>query len=190
MANWALVENDKIVQTLDNLPDTWKNVSGLNKSSDDIGFLASLGWLYIEKQHQSFNSNTHEVASYHHEYINGKVIETIQLREKQEVQIVQSPDPVSFSSPEPRFLQKIRQKRNELLQASDWTQLTDVQSSMTDEEKYRWNQYRQDLRDFPEQYQNSGRSGVDFNRIVWPDHRSYVWPPAVASQDINPIVTE
>lgn len=41
--------------------------------------------------------------------------------------------------------QDIRQRRNELLTASDWTQLSDNQ--LTDEEKQSWAVYRQALRD-------------------------------------------
>jgi hypothetical protein len=42
-------------------------------------------------------------------------------------------------------------KRGNLLRESDWTQLPDVASSFDDEEKKRWIEYRQDLRDMTKQ---------------------------------------
>ena len=42
-----------------------------------------------------------------------------------------------------QFWNALRQRRNELLSASDWTQLRDVQSSVD------WSVYRQALRDLP-----------------------------------------
>jgi hypothetical protein len=42
-------------------------------------------------------------------------------------------------------------KRSTLLYQSDWTQLPDVQHTLDDEEKLRWGQYRQDLRDITKQ---------------------------------------
>jgi hypothetical protein len=42
-----------------------------------------------------------------------------------------------------------RATRNQLLSASDWTVLPD--SPLTDEEKFAWIIYRQELRDFPSQ---------------------------------------
>lgn len=58
------------------------------------------------------------------------------------------------------FIQSVRRKRNSLLGASDWTQLPDA--PLTDEQKQQWIEYRQALRDLPNQ-------GVfDPNLIQWP----------------------
>jgi hypothetical protein len=51
----------------------------------------------------------------------------------------------------------IKKQRLELLQKSDWTQLSDVQLST----KQAWADYRQQLRDIPAQ------SGYPFN-VIWP----------------------
>jgi hypothetical protein len=53
------------------------------------------------------------------------------------------------------------QKRAMMLYESDWTQLPDAQETLDDEEKIRWKQYRQDLRDITKQ------PGWPLN-IVWP----------------------
>lgn len=42
---------------------------------------------------------------------------------------------------------KLRIKRNEMLRASDWTQMSD--SALTDSKKAEWATYRQALRDLP-----------------------------------------
>jgi hypothetical protein len=52
-----------------------------------------------------------------------------------------------------------REKRNQLLKDSDWTQLADA--SLTDEKKLEWKQYRQLLRDLP-------TTQTDPINIVWP----------------------
>jgi tail assembly chaperone len=46
----------------------------------------------------------------------------------------------------------IRRHRDELLSASDWTQLNDA--VMTSEEKLAWSAYRQALRDIPQDFDN------------------------------------
>lgn len=53
----------------------------------------------------------------------------------------------------------IRLKRNQLLAASDWTQIPDA--PLTEEQKEAWRTYRQALRDIPQMY-----ASVD--DIVWP----------------------
>ncbi len=44
-----------------------------------------------------------------------------------------------------------REKRNQLLAESDWTQFQDVLSYMPDDKKQEWKLYRQALRDIPSQ---------------------------------------
>ena len=47
-------------------------------------------------------------------------------------------------------MQYLRDKRNDKLIASDWTQMPD--SPLTDSKKQEWATYRQQLRDLPESY--------------------------------------
>lgn len=59
------------------------------------------------------------------------------------------PDPVIIQPPtQEQLLAVIRQKRNSLLAASDWTQVAD--SPLSPEKRTAWAEYRQQLRDFPE----------------------------------------
>ena len=58
-----------------------------------------------------------------------------------------------------RELERTRQKRNELLRETDWTQLND--SPLIAGKKAEWVSYRQTLRDITDQ--------SDIFNIVWPD---------------------
>ncbi len=66
-----------------------------------------------------------------------------------------------FSKPEKqkRLLQEIRQKRNQLLQETDWTQFPD--SPLKNKQKSAWNKYRQQLRDLPQDFKNP-------ENVKWP----------------------
>lgn len=56
----------------------------------------------------------------------------------------------------------IRQKRNDLLIASDWTQVND--SPLSDAKKAEWATYRQELRDLPSSHQST----TNFDDVVFP----------------------
>jgi hypothetical protein len=56
-----------------------------------------------------------------------------------------------LSSTEMLLRKSAIQKRNSLLYLSDWTQLPDVQETFDAEEKVRWAEYRQKLRDITSQ---------------------------------------
>lgn len=51
------------------------------------------------------------------------------------------------------FFPLIRNKRNKLLDESDWTQMSD--SPLSDSKKQEWATYRQELRDLPSLYQSA-----------------------------------
>lgn len=57
---------------------------------------------------------------------------------------------------------EVRQMRDKLLSASDWTQVADA--PLTSEQKQNWINYRQQLRDLPAQHQ--GAQSLD--EIIWP----------------------
>ena len=59
--------------------------------------------------------------------------------------------------------EKLREERNKLLSSCDWTQLADA--PLTNEEKQLWIDYRQSLRDLPENVE-------DINNVVWPQQPS------------------
>lgn len=57
----------------------------------------------------------------------------------------------------------LRGSRNYLLQASDWTQISDA--ALSPEEKTAWATYRQQLRDLPAAHVNT----TSFDDVVWPE---------------------
>jgi hypothetical protein len=59
----------------------------------------------------------------------------------------------------PRVTGQVLQQRNDLLYASDWTQIPN--NPLTPEQQTAWATYRQELRDIPEQ------SGYPYN-VIWP----------------------
>jgi hypothetical protein len=66
---------------------------------------------------------------------------------------------VSWASVTPSW-EQIRQTRNMKLNDSDWTQLPDV--NLTPEQSEAWRVYRQQLRDIPDQFENTAD-------VVWPE---------------------
>lgn len=58
-------------------------------------------------------------------------------------------------------LEIVRTERNRLLEESDMKVLPDLYSEMTEEEQYKWNNYRKILRDIPELFPNP-------EDVVWP----------------------
>lgn len=68
----------------------------------------------------------------------------------------------------PRLTEKskwvlIREKRNQLLAESDWTQMPDV--PLDEKQREAWQQYRQALRDIPQRFKRA-------DDVVWPKRPS------------------
>ena len=59
-------------------------------------------------------------------------------------------------------MQYLRDKRNDKLIASDWTQMSD--SPLSESKKQEWATYRQQLRDLPVSYTDEN----EWSDIVWP----------------------
>ena len=59
-------------------------------------------------------------------------------------------------------MQYLRDKRNDKLIASDWTQMSD--SPLSESKKQEWATYRQQLRDLPVSYTDDN----EWSDIVWP----------------------
>jgi hypothetical protein len=160
MANWVHIENGEVKGQYDLLPKNWRNISGLDLSKNDLPFLKSLGWYPVTKANETFNDLTHYVSGYNYQIQENDVLETIILTEK-------LPEPEQdFSILKNKFIEELRKKRNELLVASDWTQLQDVQNSFDELTKNKWIVYRQALRDIVEEYLNN--ETVDINQVTWP----------------------
>ena len=66
------------------------------------------------------------------------------------------------------YLSELRDIRNYLLEKSDWTQMPDVQNNLTEEKKEEMLNYRQSLRDLPENIENPKELVLDENHSSWP----------------------
>jgi hypothetical protein len=66
------------------------------------------------------------------------------------------------------YLSELREIRDYLISLSDWSQLPDVQDKFTSTEKERWIEYRQNLRDLPENIEDPKPLVLDPNHSDWP----------------------
>jgi hypothetical protein len=159
MANWAYVENNNIKEIHETLPKSWKNVSGLNLSENNLDFLREIGWYKIVKQHDTFDTINYFANSFKYKIENNKVIEEYNLVEKEH-------QDNSFNNYKNIFMNDLRSKRDLLLFQSDWTQLADIQKKFDDVTKEKWETYRQNLRDLPQVYQSD--TILNITDVNWP----------------------
>jgi len=153
MAKFVYIENNEIKQKVDNLPNNWKNVSGLHLSENDDGFLNSHGWFRVTKQEVSFDLEKEEIVNYKYTIKKDKIIETPVISEK----VVHG-----FADKKNNFLNQLRELRNRKLRLSDWTQLNDVDLP----NKQEWIEYRQKLRKIVKEHEND--DVIDINLVSWP----------------------
>ncbi|NBW15475.1 MAG: hypothetical protein EBR82_46550 [Caulobacteraceae bacterium] len=155
MAEWVVVEDNKITEYYDVLPTNWRHISGLNLSSNDEEFMKSLGWFKVITE-GNFNPNSQLLLGYNYRIQDGKVYKTPNARDFTEEEIQQS-----IQGAKNAFFLDLRSTRNKLLQDSDYTQLNDVYQNMSEQERIEWQQYRQALRDLPSDY-------TEVTSIQWP----------------------
>lgn len=159
MANYALVENNEIIERHDLLPQAWKNVSGLHTLKDSEETLNSLGWYTVNKVLVGYDTTQQYIDGYSYSFVDNKVYET---------PILKNITPSIEKTPEEVFnvaLEELRIKRDILLSESDWTQMQDVQSIHDNNWKTAWANYRQELRDLP----NLCIMGtINIYEVIWP----------------------
>lgn len=162
MAEWAFVENNEIKELHDKLPVSWRNISGLDKASVD--FLKSVGWLPVRKVTVEYNEKTHKVDSYNYT-VNDCYVEEIPVLVEMLVDIA------TFQEKKNSFMSDLRLERNKLLAQCDWTQLEDFANISI---KNQYKEYRQKLRDLPDEYENLD----DYSTAVvaWPVKPVIAWP--------------
>lgn len=160
MAEWVYVEDNIIKEYHDLLPENWRNVSGLNLSKNDLPFLKSLGWFPVVKEYQSYDENYFRVDGYNYTIRENDVAESLILKE------IEVPN-LGLHFYKISFLTQLREERDRRLRNCDWTQLTDMQNKLSEEDKIKWLTYRQALRDLPELYLND--ETTDINLVIWPE---------------------
>lgn len=157
MIKWAYVVNGEILEALESLPRSWKNISNLFVFEDNETFLNTISWYKVDDQRPILNSNQHhEDVRYVFDGESKKVIITATIVDNL----------VDYLTERMILLTRIRERRDELLRNSDWTQLADIQATQPQLWKDMWLSYRQRLRDLPQQYMTIPIDQlVDFNQI-------------------------
>ncbi len=150
MTVWAYVENEQVKGVYDRLPTSWKNISGFHHLANDLPYLESLGWYSIVKSTETFDSSKYYVTGTTYVFNNDSVVESLSLRAREDVTYV---NPIST----------IRDRRNSMLAVSDIYQLADWQKTFSEQLKLDWLLCRQQLRDLPEIYANTGE-------LTWPSN--------------------
>lgn len=167
---WAYVNPDDSTTTEHvNLPSNWRNISNFFAMENDLEALAALGWYPLVDDTVPLTSDLveyHGPATYTLDEINDVVRKKCEVIQKEGAGINPAHD---FAQARGMFFNALRQRRDQLLRESDWTQVTDLQSIKPDQWKLAWAQYRQQLRDLPEQYENPPLDeAIDFDQIAWP----------------------
>lgn len=156
--NYAFVENNEIVELVHILPPNYRNISGLNLLNGNLIELKRLGWYPIIQAEVAFDSNTQKIASFSYTIQSDNVLSTPVIVNKDASEII------TFEQLKLEFMNRLRYDRNAKLSACDWTQLKDV--TLTEEEQTEWANYRQALRDLPQQYENN--NVVSLDQVIWP----------------------
>lgn len=162
MANFVLIENNEIIEYHDLLPSAWKHISGLNLAVGDEQFLNSLGWYTVNKTYPHIEHGLQYIDGYEYKFENNIVTEIPIIKNA----IIYDPPPEKTA--EELFaiaLEELRVTRDKLLSDCDWTQLADVQAIHNEQWKTDWANYRQQLRDLPNQCIFGSINIYDF---VWP----------------------
>ena len=158
MAEYVYVENNQIAEYHGDLPQNWRNISGLRLLKDDLDALLNLGWYPVTKVSVAFDSETQRITGYNYEIQDRYVTET------PVVEAIPSDQIPTFEQKKFNFLSELRGERNQRLQACDWTQLTD--SVLGEPVLEQWRTYRQDLRDLPNVYASDNT--LTMTAVQWP----------------------
>lgn len=144
--NYILVENGKIVGRPTELPKNWANISNFYLLPTEK--IKEYGWYPYRLVEAQTNENQYYDGS---DFVieENEVVEYQKVRNKTEQEITEELT---------NMWGVIRDKRNELLKESDWTQLPD--SPLTNQKQTEWQLYRQQLRDITHQSDPFG--------IQWP----------------------
>ena len=159
MARYALVENGQITELYLDIPTAWRNISGFHHLSDSER--AELGFHSIRVEIPDHDPRLQRLVS------NGIKVGTDNLPYTEyyveDVRTEQEFNEQRYNE----FITGLRVERNTLLYRSDWTQMLDIQSTKTQIWKDAWIEYRQQLRDLPESYQDHTQD-YKMELVPWP----------------------
>lgn len=100
---------------------------------------------YDSNFHKTMPDDAYEISDELH-------ISLLQEQVKGKVIVHNGDNPIAVDRPtstitNEKIWEMIREKRDQLLKDSDFSQLLDVQEAMSDEKKVQWSEYRKSLRD-------------------------------------------
>lgn len=140
MAKYARVENGQVVEWQDNLPINWDNVNGFFKLPPEITI--KYGWYpVVVDEPKNFDTNRYFLGN-RRGIINKEVV-------IEKFDLIARPDNETnrnLEAAEHAFLNQLREVRDQLLLATDWTQLAD-----SPVDRVVWAEYRQKLRALPKE---------------------------------------
>lgn len=159
MTRYAYLENNQILEIHDSLPVSWRNHSNFNLMDSES--LRELGWLpIIEPQVvPEYNSLWQRLDMYY--VYAGNQVEAFYR--------IESYEPTSEEEIRRVYMTVVRDRRNSLLTGTDWTVLFDTIAVKGDAWRDAWVSYRQQLRDFPSQFETMPLEDLpDLDNIQWP----------------------
>jgi len=165
MANWAYLENNEVVELYHDIPQNWRNISNFFALESDLKTLRDLGWYPVENTTKPLLDNQEYGDTYYK--LNQKrnvVIENTEIKNKNP-----KDDDTLFQEHKQYFMNELRSRRNDLLNESDWTQLPDIQNIKSEEWKNAWLEYRQQLRNLPEIYDQNYDMTFKIQNIIFPN---------------------
>ena len=164
MSKWAVVEDGNITEYYDSIPDSWRNVSNMFALENDQETLALFGWYSVNNVTKPLSNNqVYGPVSYTFNPTTNTVIQDCLVID------VEPPSPaIEFNIRRSKFFEYLRNRRNQLLTQSDWTQLQDIVGLKSVAWQNDWKDYRQTLRDFPEIYVSSYPNEIVIENIKWP----------------------
>lgn len=155
MKRFAYIQNNE-VQYVDYLPTNFKNISNFSSldynNPTEFEIIKNSGWLPVE----TISDNLPILVSISYVIEDDLVKEIITGRNKTEEEILQEQQDLLAAK-----WNNIRHTRNSLLQKSDLSVVSDKWEQMDLPEKSAWSNYRQQLRDLPQTFNNP-------EDVVWP----------------------
>jgi hypothetical protein len=201
MATYAHIENNTITGVYDLIPDNWRNISNFFVFKDNIEEVRSLGWRVVQPSpNPTFNIDTQKLSDLKYSIVGDEVIE---YRDVEDLPIPVVEPQIEFTEQQMLdakiarhnvVMNELRIKRNLILAASDYTQLSDIIAQNGTELTSLFVIYRQTLRDLPSIYEDN----LDFNDVnsaEFPEIPVYTAPPVVEEtppvvEEIPPVVEE
>jgi hypothetical protein len=151
MKKYCYIENNEVTLINQILPTTWQNVSNFHKLPDSL--LKIYGWLPLTVE----SENKPVLVSSQYVIEENGVKEIIVTRDKTLEEINEE-----LEKETEQKWEEVRNKRNQLLNESDFLLLLDRWNTFSTEKQNEILSYRQTLRDLPQNFQNP-------DEIVWPN---------------------